>query len=96
MKTTKMLIAAGLAAVVAAPAMAEGPQIYHYETQENYCPQGLQPIAMNGVICCGKPNQSQSWQQVMRHPVSQSKTVKQNGRVKSARVSCRAGVKGCY
>lgn len=89
------LTAALLAAVVAAPAAAEGPKIYAYDSHANYCPSGLQPITMNGVICCGQPNQNQSYQQVMRHPVPKKRHVK---RVTHSRAvdTCAEGVKGCY
>jgi len=30
--------------------------IYAYPSKANYCPAGLQPISMGGVICCGTPN----------------------------------------
>ena len=89
------LTAALLAAVVAAPAAAQGPKIYAYGASANYCPSGLQPITMNGVICCGQPNQSQSYQQVMRHPVKKVRHVKR-ARQTRAVDTCAEGVKGCY
>ncbi len=36
------------------PATNEMP-IYAYPSRHNYCPAGLQPIVMGGVICCGTP-----------------------------------------
>ncbi len=87
------LAAALLAAVVAAPAAAEGPKIYAVPSHGNYCPSGLQPITMNGVICCGKPNQSQTYQQVMRHPVPKAR---HNVRHMRTVGTCPEGVKGCY
>ena len=89
------LTAALLAAVVAAPAAAQGPKIYAYGASANYCPSGLQPITMNGVICCGQPNQNQSYQQVMRHPVPKKRHVTH---LRHSRVvdTCAEGVKGCY
>ncbi|SPF78068.1 hypothetical protein [Pseudoprimorskyibacter insulae] len=30
-------------------------QIYAYPTKANYCPAGLQPVVVGGVICCGTP-----------------------------------------
>ncbi|WP_306152358.1 hypothetical protein [Roseovarius sp. MMSF_3281] len=86
------LSAALLAAVVAAPAAAEGPKTYAFGAGANYCPNGLQPITMNGVICCGQPNQSQSYQQVMRHPVAKPRHVRRARTVDT----CAEGVKGCY
>ncbi|MEM9580107.1 MAG: hypothetical protein AAF891_05420 [Pseudomonadota bacterium] len=35
----------------------------------NYCPIGLQPVVVNGVICCGQPNSNMSYQQMMAHPM---------------------------
>lgn len=35
----------------------------------NYCPIGLQPVVVNGVICCGTPNSNVSYQQMMAHPM---------------------------
>ena len=32
--------------------------IFAYPSSENYCPAGLQPIVLGGVICCGQPNTS--------------------------------------
>ncbi len=49
------------------------PMIYSYETKHNFCPAGLQPITLNGVVCCGTPNQGQSYQQALRHPVVKKK-----------------------
>ena len=83
-------LAAGLvAAVLAAPAMAD-VKLYPYASKENYCPAGLQPITIAGVICCGVPNQSMTYQQVMRHPAP-----KRVHRVRAAKV-CPEGAKGCY
>lgn len=30
-------------------------QIYAYPTSTNYCPAGLRPVVVGGVICCGQP-----------------------------------------
>jgi hypothetical protein len=86
--TTGRIVALALA-VAGGPALAEGPRVYAYEGGPNYCPAGLQPITLNGVICCGAPNQAQSYQQAQRHPVT---------RIRSARVrydACLPGQKGC-
>ncbi|SFN57436.1 hypothetical protein SAMN04487859_10559 [Roseovarius lutimaris] len=91
-------LAAGLAlAVLATPGFAEGPRVYAYESAVNYCPAGLQPVSLNGVICCGQPNQAQSYQQVMAHPV-RKKIRHYSPRARSARahLNCPAGAKGCY
>ena len=89
------LSAALLAAVIAGPALAEGPKIYAYHAGANHCPSGLQPITMNGVICCGQPNQSQSYQQVMRHPVPKKRHVTRVQHIRTVD-TCAEGVKGCY
>ena len=85
-------LAAGLAAaLIAAPALA-GPKLYAVENTENYCPAGLQPVTMNGVICCGTPNQPQTYQQVKHHPATKHRT----HRVTRAARTCAEGEKGCY
>ncbi len=70
-----VLAGLGLALVAAVPAAAasDGPTIYVYPSAVNYCPTGLQPIALNGVICCGVPTTTQTWDQVMRHPATSSR-----------------------
>jgi hypothetical protein len=30
--------------------------LIHAYPAANYCPQGLQPVSVGGVICCGTPN----------------------------------------
>ena len=58
--------------------------IYPVHTTHNYCPAGLQPVTLNGVICCGQPNQSVSYAHMLRH-----------GATRAARVACPVGQKGC-
>jgi len=85
---TGFFAALALAALGGA-AFAGGPGIYAYEGTANYCPAGLQPVSINGVICCGAPNRAQSYQQAKQHPVT---------RIRSARArydECAPGVKGC-
>ncbi|RFP89909.1 hypothetical protein DZK27_05215 [Rhodobacteraceae bacterium 63075] len=64
--------------------------LYPYEASANYCPSGLQPVVIGGVICCGKPNQSSSYQSVMAHPV-QKKTYHK----RATHSDCPIGKKGC-
>ncbi len=64
----KLLLTAGLGLMaMAAPAAADA-KLFPYAAKANYCPSGLQPIVLNGVICCGVPNQSASYSDYMRHP----------------------------
>ena len=78
-------------ALMATGAQAE-PRIYPYASATNYCPNGLQPITINGVICCGTPNQSVSYQQAMAHPVRAAR----KGMVRRvASTYCPEGEKGC-
>jgi hypothetical protein len=56
---------------MAAPAAADA-KLFPYPAA-NYCPSGLQPIQMGGVICCGVPNQAGTYSDYMRHPVAQRK-----------------------
>ncbi len=92
----KTLIGAAVAAMIAAPAMAEMP-IYPYGGANN-CPNGLSPIVMGGVICCGTPNQSQSYASMMAHPVKKKKRVYRAKRVVRHvyKDTCVEGAKGCY
>ncbi|MBV7408886.1 MULTISPECIES: hypothetical protein [Roseobacteraceae] len=91
----KILATATVFAVLGAgAALAQshgGPKIYAYHSQHNYCPAGLQPVTMDGVICCGRPNQGISYQQALAHPVK--KRVKHVRHVRQS--SCPVGTKGC-
>lgn len=62
-------LAAGVIALSASQALAwgdmymgdgtnnpNGGKIFPYAAKANYCPSGLQPVMVNGVICCGSPN----------------------------------------
>ena len=86
MRITASLAAAALATLTALPAMADGMRLYPVPTSVNYCPAGLQPITINGVICCGRPNISVTWNDMMRHPVRATYT---------RSYSCQEGEKGC-
>ncbi len=88
---TSLMIGAAMAAVWAMPVAAQ-PKIYPYASAENYCPTGLQPISINGVICCGTPNQNMTYQAVKVHPVSRAKK-RHVRRVSST--YCPEGMKGC-
>ncbi len=39
----------------ARPATSHMPPIWAYPSKQNYCPAGLQPVVVGGVICCGTP-----------------------------------------
>ncbi len=69
----RLTLAATALTVLAAPAFANGsgPTIYAYPAAVNYCPAGLQPIVLNGTVCCGSPTTSASYSSVMRHPAGQ-------------------------
>ncbi|PIE13133.1 MAG: hypothetical protein CSA70_07290 [Rhodobacterales bacterium] len=87
-----------MVAMWAIPAQAQ-PKIYAYGGTANYCPSGLQPITLDGVICCGTPNQSMSYQQVKAHPVTKRKVVRRETvhyMAAPATVYCPEGSKGCY
>ncbi|PKQ11145.1 MAG: hypothetical protein CVT70_15920 [Alphaproteobacteria bacterium HGW-Alphaproteobacteria-1] len=88
------IVAALALAGLAGPALAQGPRVYAYESKANFCPAGLQPVTLNGVICCGVPNQDQSYQEALRHPVS----TRIHHVARSARPrydDCPPGSKGC-
>ena len=90
-KLLKPILASVLVVGAAVPALANGPAIYPYATTANYCPGGLQPISINGVICCGTPNQSMTYQQATSAPV-----VRTYSRPAPVRDDvCPEGQKGC-
>ena len=64
-------LAAAILASLALPAAADaqGPNVYAYATHQNFCPAGLQPVTIDGTICCGQPNQAITYQQAKTHPV---------------------------
>lgn len=92
--TTPALIGLGmmLTTMLSGQAAAE-PKIYAYQAA-NFCPAGLQPITISGVICCGTPNRHVSYQSVMAHP-AQTHRVRKIHRARAPQASCRAGTKGC-
>lgn len=83
------------AAAYAAPARNDSPKIYAVRNTANYCPSGLQPITINGVICCGTPNQSVSYESMKAHPVTRKVRSRRLAK-SSGRVICPVGEKGCY
>jgi hypothetical protein len=70
---TPKLALAALMLALPTGALAGGPPLYPYATSANYCPPGLQPVTINGAICCGVPNQHLTYQQVMQHPVQRKR-----------------------
>ncbi|MFK7941013.1 MAG: hypothetical protein AB8B82_16655 [Roseovarius sp.] len=98
MSITKSMVAAAALAMIAGSASAE-MKVYPYHSKENYCPAGLQPVTMSGVICCGTPNTKQSYQSVMAHPTPKKKHHKKtHSHVHKTHGSntCPEGTKGCY
>jgi len=81
------LLAAAVVATTALPALADGPRVYPVPTTENYCPAGLQPVSINGAICCGQPNTSVTWYDMKRHPVQRARY--------TPAATCAEGQKGC-
>lgn len=98
MTLNKFLAAGALVLASAVPALAMDAKIYAYNSGHNFCPNGTQPITIDGVICCGTPNQSVSYQQMQAHPVPRKHYKKKKvHRVKhTRRMICPAGEKGCY
>lgn len=47
-----------------------GMAIWAYPSKENYCPAGLQPVVVGGVICCGTPTHHG----YQSHPAPRAKT----------------------
>ena len=96
LKVTATALAAALMLGTAAPVVAGSEaRIYPYATSHNYCPAGLRPVTINGVICCGTPNQSISYQSAKAHPAPRKAAHRVTRRTYSARASCPIGTKGC-
>ncbi len=96
MSITKSMAAAAAFAMIASAAVAE-MKVYPYHSSGNYCPDGLQPITISGVICCGTPNTKQSYQSAMAHPTPKKKHYKKKHKHMSrAADTCPEGTKGCY
>ena len=70
----RLTLAAAALATAAVPAYAQnyGARLYPYNAAANYCPAGTQPIVVNGIICCGTPNQHTSYSAMMQHPAPRS------------------------
>lgn len=85
--------AAAIAMAATVPATAQEAKLYPYHAKENYCPGGLQPIVMGGVICCGQPNQSMTYAQMQQHPVARKHVAK---RASHKRLVCPIGEKSCF
>lgn len=95
-KFTAFALAAAVGLATAAPlAAGSDTKIYPYATSHNFCPAGLQPVTISGVICCGTPNQNVSYQSMMAHPVAKKKVHRVKHRTYSARAHCPVGTKGC-
>jgi len=95
---TALLTGASLMMATLMPGqVAAEAKLYPYHASANYCPAGLQPITMAGVICCGTPNQHQSYQQVMAHPVAKKRhrVAKRTRYIQVGKSYCEAGTKGC-
>ncbi|KIN71674.1 hypothetical protein [Sulfitobacter guttiformis] len=95
-KLNGLVLVAALGLVTAMPHTAAAEtKIYPYASSENYCPAGLQPVTINGVICCGQPNQRITYQSAMAHPVAKAKTHRVVRKHRPVRSSCPVGTKGC-
>ncbi|MFK7874694.1 MAG: hypothetical protein AB8B71_02785 [Paracoccaceae bacterium] len=81
-----LLLGAGLGVLAAGSVAAEG-KIYPYHAKHNYCPAGLQPVTVGGVICCGTPNQHVSYNAMLRHGATKKR--------RSRAADCPIGQKGC-
>lgn len=60
----------------------EGMLIHPYPSPANYCPTGLQPVTLGGVICCGAPNTSETY-------------YNRAGGRRYMQMGCSEGQKGC-
>lgn len=96
MKKLFCMMASGAVLAMSQGALAQEAPLYPYEAGENNCPSGMQPVTMNGVICCGVPNQAQSYQELKRHAVYKSTRTQAQPYVNTTRIICPEGAKGCY
>lgn len=85
----------GSATMFAAPASAGELRLYPYESRENHCAAGLRPISFNGVISCGAPSVSISYQQAKTHAVAKRHIRHTRTRNVSRSSNCAIGTKGC-
>lgn len=96
LKLNGMAIIAAVGFTALAPQMASADvKVRPYATSENYCPAGLQPVSINGVICCGTPNTHETYQSAMAHPVAKKKVHKVRHKPRQTRSHCAVGTKGC-
>lgn len=70
----KILITAGIGLLSMSDPAAADAKLFPYPAKANYCPAGLQPVQMGGVICCGVPNQTVTYAQYQAHPVQRRTT----------------------
>ena len=66
--------------------------IYPVKSKHNFCPQGLQPVTIDGAISCGTPNKHITYNQMLATPAP---VKRQPVYHRSARPSCEPGIKGC-
>jgi len=83
-----------MGAVLLPAQVSAEPKIYAYPASANFCPAGLQPVTISGVICCGTPNTATSYQQMMSHPAPKKHKVR-HYHPRRASYSCVPGEKGC-
>lgn len=93
---TAMLAGLGMMGAVLLPAQVSAEaKIYPYPSHANYCPAGLQPVTISGVICCGTPNQHMTYQQVKAHPAPRKSHKVRYHTPRTVTYSCVPGEKGC-
>ena len=94
-RATHAMTGLGLVLAMVVPGqLAAEAKIYPYHGA-NYCPAGLQPVTIDGTICCGKPNQHISYRKALAHPVKKKRHVRKHRPVYSAKAHCPVGAKGC-
>lgn len=68
--TCGLLLAGGAAL---AQSKADAPRVYAYPG-ENFCPAGLRPVTIDGVISCGTPTQSLSYAAMKATPARRARS----------------------
>lgn len=90
-----MIAGLGLMGAMMLPAQVSAEaKVYPYPSHANYCPAGLQPVTISGVICCGTPNTHITYQQMMAHPAPRKHKVRHYTPARAS-YECAIGEKGC-
>ncbi len=80
--------------VAVVPKTSTPTKVYPVPSKSNFCPQGLQPVTISGVISCGSPTTTVTYNQMLAHP-KPARAKRHVTYHHSARPTCTPGLKGC-